>query len=81
MAPSAIEAPLELQALPLPRTYAPREAHFEGFIVPQTDGYRNAKAQPSDRVAVVIDNGIEQFACSLLREKMITASVYMLTLQ
>jgi actin-related protein 5 len=57
MAPSATE-PTEPQALlPPPQTYTPREAHFEKFIEPQRDGYGKAKSQPTDRVAIVIDNG------------------------
>jgi actin-related protein 5 len=63
MAPSATEPPaqtsLPRDALPPPRTYAPRDAHFEAFIEPQRDGYRKAKSKGSDKVAIVIDNGLD----------------------
>ncbi|KAH8587565.1 actin-like protein [Bisporella sp. PMI_857] len=60
MAPSAIEptapGPEQLNAVPPPQLYFPREAHFEKFIEPQRDGYKQAKTRPGP-AAIVIDNG------------------------
>jgi len=62
MAPSAIQPSAqgtELQdAVPPPKLYPPREAHFEKYIEPKSDGYRKAKSRGSGKAAIVIDNGI-----------------------
>ncbi|KAH8667565.1 hypothetical protein BGZ60DRAFT_409525 [Tricladium varicosporioides] len=61
MAPSAIDPAPQASdpesTVPPPHLYPPREAHFEKYIEPQPDGYREAVLQGSERVAIVIDNG------------------------
>jgi actin-related protein 5 len=61
MSPSAIEpfaqAPLPQDAIPPPHLYTPREAHFDRFVEPRSDGYQKAVSQGPDRAAIVIDNG------------------------
>ena len=65
MAPSAIDEKVAAVAsngrptLPPPKLYTPKEAHFEGYIAPQADGYRKALLAQSkgDETALVIDNG------------------------
>lgn len=70
MAPSATEPPAQTSspgdAPPPPRIYAPRDAHFETFIEPQRDGYRKAKSKGSDKVAIVIDNGLDPSSMRIL---------------
>jgi hypothetical protein len=39
------------------KIYPVKEAHFEGYLPPQPDGYRKAQQIGSDNVAIVIDNG------------------------
>lgn len=64
MAPSAVAdqvagtASGRPQAVGPPRLYPVKEAHFEGYISPQPDGYRKAQQMGSDNVAIVIDNGM-----------------------
>lgn len=64
MAPSAVAAQVaetasgRPQAVGPPRLYPVKEAHFEGYISPQPDGYRKAQQMGSDNVAIVIDNGM-----------------------
>jgi actin-related protein 5 len=59
MAPSAIEATAPAfdrrSPIPPPQLYPVREAHFEGYLEPQPDGYQKAKSR--DGAAIVIDNG------------------------
>ncbi|KAI9731083.1 MAG: Nuclear actin-protein involved in chromatin remodeling [Claussenomyces sp. TS43310] len=61
MAPSAIDqftsgsAPKPV--LPPLQLYAAKEAHFEGHVKPQPDGYQTARARGADNAAIVIDNG------------------------
>lgn len=65
MAPSAIaekgatNANFGRPEADLPKLYTPKEAHFEGYIEPQADGYRKARLAQSkgEEVAIVIDNG------------------------
>jgi len=72
MAPSAMDidsaAPAAEQenAVPPPKLYPPREAHFERFIEPKSDGYQKAKSRGSDRAAIVIDNGKSLFIARAL---------------
>jgi actin-related protein 5 len=61
MAPSAIASQLATSRQPEtvapPKLYPVKEAHFEGFVAPQPDGYRKAQQIGSDNVAIIIDNG------------------------
>ena len=62
MAPSAISPRAPEVATGRPeagpaKIFPVKEAHFEGYLAPQPDGYRKAKQMGSDNVAIVIDNG------------------------
>lgn len=61
MAPSEVENPVSRReawkTLPDPVLYPVKEAKFEKYIEPQSDGYERAKAQSSGNPAIVIDNG------------------------
>ncbi len=61
MAPSAIDPSVQVSepenAIPPAHLYAPREAHFEEFVEPRPEGYRQARSRGPDRAAIVIDNG------------------------
>lgn len=65
MAPSAIEPLAQIstprEAVPPPRLYTPREAHFESFVEPQYDGFSKAKSKGFEKATIVIDNGISDF--------------------
>ncbi|RQM06625.1 hypothetical protein DH86_00001246, partial [Scytalidium sp. 3C] len=43
--------------VPAPKLYPVKEVHFENFVEPQTEGYRQAHARGVDGAAIVIDNG------------------------
>ena len=61
MAPSAIEDMAARRdawkTLPSPTLYPVKEARFEKYIPPQTDGHERALAQPQGQAAIIIDNG------------------------
>jgi actin-related protein 5 len=65
MAPSATEngnlSQGQPQALPPPQLYPVKEAHFERYIEPQTDGYRKAVGLGPNGAAIVIDNGASYY--------------------
>ena len=59
MAPSAVDlsAPVPGPANTPPNLHPVKEAHFENFLSPQSDGYQQAARQGARKVAIVIDNG------------------------
>jgi len=61
MAPMALDEPVSRREawklLPPPTIYPVKEARFEKYLTPQSDGYEKAKAQPEGKAAIVIDNG------------------------
>ncbi|KAK4193879.1 putative actin-related protein 5 [Podospora australis] len=61
MAPSAIDETVSRRdawkVLPPPTLYPVKEARFEKYVPPQTDGRERALAQPEGQAAIVIDNG------------------------
>lgn len=61
MAPSAVDDTVSRRevwkTLPDPVLYPVKEAKFEKYIEPQSDGYERAKAQSGGNPAIVIDNG------------------------
>ena len=61
MAPSAMDLDTQPSALegtiPPPKLYTPKEAYFQGYIEPESDGYRKAQSLGGAQAAIVIDNG------------------------
>ncbi|KAL0472238.1 chromatin remodeling complex subunit [Neurospora intermedia] len=61
MAPSAVDDTVSRRemwkTLPDPVLYPVKEAKFEKYIEPQSDGYERMKAQSGGNPAIVIDNG------------------------
>ncbi|KAK5660269.1 hypothetical protein OQA88_12809 [Cercophora sp. LCS_1] len=61
MAPSAIDdMPSRREAwknLPPPNLYPVKEARFEKYVPPQTNGHERALAQPAGQASIIIDNG------------------------
>jgi actin-related protein 5 len=61
MAPSAIDETVSRRdvwkTLPTPTLHPVKEAKFEQYIPPQTDGYQRALSGPKGGSAIVIDNG------------------------
>lgn len=62
MAPSATSPAAQVSGppgdVPAPKLYPVKEVHFENFVEPQTEGYRQAHARGVDGAAIVIDNGM-----------------------
>ncbi len=60
MAPSAIYSPtqdVQPSEVKPPQLYSVKEAHFERFLEPQSDGFRRAVSRGPGNTAIVIDNG------------------------
>lgn len=74
MAPSAIEDMAARRdawkTLPSPTLYPVKEAQFEKYMPPQTDGHERALAQPQGQAAIIIDNGKEHGPASHRSQKL-----------
>ncbi|RDW63891.1 putative ARP5-actin-related protein [Coleophoma crateriformis] len=60
MAPSAIEPPAQASQQPAaspPTLYPAKEAQFERYVEPESDGYAKASSMGPGGAAIVIDNG------------------------
>lgn len=61
MAPSAIDPPAQSTLQPAaspPTLYPAKEAQFERYIEPESNGYAKASSMGPGGAAIVIDNGI-----------------------
>ena len=72
MAPSAVDETVSMRdawkTLPDPVLYPVKEAKFEKYIEPQSDGYERAKSQSAGNAAIVIDNGTFVFDYRIVTE-------------